>query len=285
MNPHALRGKTVVSFSGGRTSAYMLRQMLDANDDHTDLLVLFANTGKEHPATLEFVQNCADRWDVPITWLEYRDDEAGFAVVKFASASRHGEPFEALIRKRQYLPNPVTRFCTIDLKIRIIHKYLRSLGLSTEGEPIDMMIGIRADEPRRVVKIRNRKSTSESRHATMIMPLADAGVGVQQVTDFWQVQPFDLMLPTINGRTLEGNCDLCFLKGAKQVYSLIASDRNKAEWWARMERTAVQSATATCNGALFRFDRPNYQQMVDYAELQYDWFTRADEGIECFCGD
>lgn len=285
MNPYRIRGKTVVSFSGGRTSAYMLRQVLDANDDHSDLLVIFANTGKEHPATLEFVQECSDRWGVPITWLEYRDNDAGFAVVDFASASRAGEPFEALIRKRQYLPNPVTRFCTIDLKIRVIHKYLRSLGLSSEDDPVDMMTGIRADEPRRVVKIRNRKTTSESKHATMVMPLADVGVSVQQVSEFWQSQPFDLRLPTINGRTLEGNCDLCFLKGAKQIYSIIASDRSKAEWWARMERTAVQSTTATTDGALFRFDRPSYQQMLDYSHTQFDMFADHEEAIACFCGD
>lgn len=285
MNPYALRTKTVVSFSGGRSSAYMLHQVLDANEDNGDLMVLFANTGKEHPATLDFVQDCSDRWGVPITWLEFRDNDAGFAVVDFAGASRQGEPFEALIRKRSYLPNPVTRFCTIDLKIRIIHKYLRTFGLSTEDEPVDMMTGIRADEPRRVVKIRHRKSTSESKHATMIMPLADAGVGVKDVTDFWQAQPFDLMLPTINGRTLEGNCDLCFLKGAKQVYSIIASDRSKAEWWARMERTAVASTGITGNGALFRFDRPSYQQMLDYSDTQFDMFVELDEAIECFCGD
>lgn len=285
MSPYALRGRAVVSFSGGRTSAYMLRQVLDANEDHADLLVLFANTGKEHPATLAFVQDCADRWGIPITWLEFRDDDVGFAVVDFASASRQGEPFEALIRKRSYLPNPVTRFCTIDLKIRIIHKYLRSLGLSTEDEPVDMMTGIRADEPRRVAKIRHRKSTSESKYATMVMPLADAGVGVRDVTDFWQAQPFDLMLPTINGRTLEGNCDLCFLKGAKQVYSIIASDRSKAKWWARMERTAVASTGITGNGALFRFDRPSYQQMLDYSDTQFDMFSDHDEAIACFCGD
>lgn len=288
MNPYALRGKTVVSFSGGRTSAYMLFMVLLHNtleDIARYLLVIFANTGKEHPATLEFVKACAERWGVPIIWLEYRDDEKGFAVVSFDSAGRAGEPFEALIRKRQYLPSPVTRFCTIDLKIRVIHKYLRSLGLSTEDEPVDMMTGIRADEPRRVVKIRHRKSTSESKHATMVMPLADAGVGVQDVTNFWQAQPFDLMLSTINGRTLEGNCDLCFLKGAKQVYSIIASDRAKAEWWARMESTVVSGGKFTGNGDRFRSDRPSYQQMLDYSDTQFDMFADQDDAIACFCGD
>lgn len=274
-----------MSFSGGRTSAYMLRQVLDNNDDLSDLVVIFANTGKEHPATLDFVRECAERWAVPIVWLEFRDNDAGFEVVDFASASRRGEPFEALIRKRKYLPNPVTRFCTIDLKIRIIHKYLRSLGLSTEEAPVDMMTGIRADEPRRVVKIRHRKSTSESKWATMVMPLADAGVGVQDVSGFWATQPFDLMLPTINGRTLEGNCDLCFLKGAKQVYSIIASDRPKAEWWARMESSVVSGGKFTGDGARFRSDRPSYQQMLDYSDTQFDMFADHDEAIACFCGD
>jgi hypothetical protein len=32
------------------------------------------------------------------------------------------------------------------------------------------------------------------------------------------------MLPMINGKTLKGNCDLCFLKGAKQIYSIISSE-------------------------------------------------------------
>lgn len=289
ISPYKLSGPTVVSFSGGRTSAYMLRQVLDNNEDWTDLVVTFANTGKEHPATLDFVQECAERWGVPITWLEFRDDDAGFAVVHYATASRQGEPFEALIRKRKYLPNPVTRFCTIDLKIRIIHKYLRSMGLSTEEAPVDMMTGIRADEPHRVAKIRTRKSTSESKWASMVMPLADAGIGVQDVTDFWANQPFDLMLTTINGRTLEGNCDLCFLKGAKQVYSIIASDFGqpvrKGDWWAKQEREVVSTGEFTGDGARFRFDRPSYQQMLDYSDTQFDMFADHDEAIACFCGD
>lgn len=288
MSPYKLTGHTVVSFSGGRTSAFMLFMVLLSNsseDIAKYLLIIFANTGKEHSATLEFVRACADRWAVRIIWLEFRDDDKGFAVVDYATASRQGEPFEALIRKRKYLPNPVTRFCTIDLKIRVIHKYLRSLGLSTEENPVDMMTGIRADEPRRVVKIRHRKTTSESKWATMVMPLADAGVGVQDVTAFWAAQPFDLMLTTINGRTLEGNCDLCFLKGAKQVYSIIASDRPKAEWWARMESTVVSGGKFTGDGARFRSDRPSYQQMIDFSSVQGDMFDDQDEAIECFCGD
>lgn len=144
MSPHKMSGTTVVSFSGGRTSAYMPRQVLTNNDDLGDLIVTFANTGKEHPATLDFVKECSERWEVPIVWLEFRDNEQGFAIVNYETASRNGQPLEDLIRKRSYLPNPVTRLCTIDLKIRVIHKYLRMVGCSTKETPVDMMTGIRA---------------------------------------------------------------------------------------------------------------------------------------------
>jgi 3'-phosphoadenosine 5'-phosphosulfate sulfotransferase (PAPS reductase)/FAD synthetase len=114
-NPYLIEGPALISFSGGRTSAYMLRQIIDAYGGSLPPLVIacFANTGKEMPQTLDFVHECGVRWDVPITWLEY--DPAGekqkkFRIVDRATASRNGEPFEALVKERRYLPNPVTRF-------------------------------------------------------------------------------------------------------------------------------------------------------------------------------
>lgn len=283
--PYRLRGPTCLSFSGGRTSAYMLRQVLDRNADLSDLIVCFANTGKKHEATLQFVQECGERWNIPIVWLEYRDNEQGFEIVNFGTASRNGEPFEAIIQRRNYLPNPVTRFCTVEMKIRVMHKYLRSIGWSSEETPVDMMTGIRADEPRRVAKIRTRGSTSKSKHATMVLPLADAGVTVHDVGEFWRAQPFDLQLPTINGRTLLGNCDLCFLKGAHQVYSIIATEPARANWWAQMESSVQSKGKFSGGGARFRSDRPSYQEMRDYSDQQFEMFAEHDEAIECFCGD
>ncbi|MFH7468008.1 Nin-like protein, partial [Pseudomonas syringae pv. tagetis] len=75
------------------------------------------------------------------------------AIVTYETASLVGEQFEALIRNRSYVPNPLTRFCTIDLKIRVIHKYLGMVGCSTEETPVEMITGNRADDPRRVAKI------------------------------------------------------------------------------------------------------------------------------------
>ena len=276
-DPFKITEKTCISFSGGRTSGYMLRRFIDANGGGLpdDAVAVFSNTGKEDEATLRYIQRCSDEWGVPIVWIEY-DAEQRFRVVDFETAARDGQPFETIIRKKEYLPNPVTRFCTVELKIRPMHWYLKSLG----WDEYNMATGIRADEQRRVAKIRARGSSSESASASMILPLDDAGVTAQHVGEFWRNHHFDLELPNINGKTMHGNCDLCFLKGGNQVASLIAEKPSRAIWWAKMEALALASRPA---GAVFRSDRPSYAQMMKFAADQMPLFN--DESIECFCGD
>ncbi len=281
-DPFKIDSLTAISFSGGRTSAYMLWRVLKSNGGTLPegVEVCFANTGKEAEETLEFVRDVATNWNVPIRWIEYRAEEPGYALVDFDTASRNGEPFAAIIRKRQYLPNPVTRFCTVELKIRAMHKHLKSLGWK-DGDGWDQMVGIRADEQRRVSKIRARPSP-ETVKETMTLPLADAGVTKRTVTDFWNAQPFDLKLRNQGGVTPDGNCDLCFLKGANQIFTSIKRSPAKAIWWASMEALALSSKPS---GARFRSDRPSYQQMIDYAADQGDMFDAEEEAIACFCGD
>lgn len=278
-DPFKIDQPTCISFSGGRTSGFMLWRVLQANNGlPPDTVVCFANTGKEVEATLRFVRDCAEHWQVPIHWLEYSTTESGFTVVDFDSASRAGEPFEMLIRHRQYLPNPVARACTTSLKIRPMHKYLKALGW-TEW---DQFIGIRADEQRRVAKIRARGHSTESSSELMCMPLAEAGISVRDVTAFWQAQPFDLELLTINGRTLEGNCDLCFLKPQRQRLALIKARPESADWWIRMESLNLASKPS---GARFRADGPTYAELARFAAALGDLFDDSDEPITCYCGD
>ena len=151
-NPYEINEPTCISFSGGRTSAYMLYKVLEAHDMSlpSDAIVCFANTGKEDEATLKFVHDIETKWNVPIHWIEYRNDEIGFAKVDYETASRDGEPFEELIQKVQFLPNSAMRICTTHLKIRPFRKYLDSIGINRPNQ----FVGIRADEMRRVVKIR-----------------------------------------------------------------------------------------------------------------------------------
>ena len=278
-DPFKIIDRTCISFSGGRTSAYMLWRVLQSNNGLPDeAIVCFANTGKEEEATLKFVDRCSKEWGVPITWVEYRDAEETkdrFQVVTFETASRNGEPFEAIIRKRNYLPNPVSRFCTVEMKVRAIHRYLKSIGW-TEWES---MLGIRADEQRRLAKIGNQ---DYGKHEEKIAPLGRVGITKEDVGAFWRAQPFDLGLPNMNGVTMHGNCDLCYLKGGAQILSLIQEKPERAVWWAKMEALALASAPS---GAKFRTDRPSYAEMAKFAAEQRDMFDKNEEAIACFCGD
>jgi len=276
MNPFLIDSPTCISFSGGRTSAYMLYKVLEANNGlPPEAVVCFQNTGKEREETLEFIHQCSTQWNVPITWLEYQDQAVQFREVTFETASRNGEPFEAIIRKRKYLPNPLVRFCTVELKVRTAHRYLRSIG----WKEWESWMGIRADEQRRLAKIKNQ---DYGKHETKYSPLGVAGVTKQDVAKFWREQPFDLMLENQNGETPWGNCDLCFLKNTSKIASLIAQEPERAVWWARMETIATASKPS---GFYFRTDRPSYADMQKFAVEQTDMFDPNEESISCFCGE
>lgn len=286
-DPFRIEGPACISFSGGRTSGYMLWRILQAHGGTLpdDVVVCFANTGKEMLATLEFVEACSQRWGVPITWLEYRPKVAGkkqYAVVDFRTASRNGEPFEELISDRNYLPNPVTRFCTVELKIRPMHKHLRSLG----WDEWTSCIGIRADEERRLAKMRARGRSTETPDETPYAPLSDAGITVREVSEFWKAQPFDLGLPNMNGRTMHGNCDLCFLKGGDQVLALVREAPDRAVWWMRQESRIQSAGKFRGEGARFRSDRPSYAEMHRIATQHGELFPFDDEALQdCACTD
>jgi 3'-phosphoadenosine 5'-phosphosulfate sulfotransferase (PAPS reductase)/FAD synthetase len=254
----------------------MLWRVLQSNGGlPDDAIVCFANTGKEDEATLEFVRDCEINWGVKIHWLEFRDNDKKYEVVSFETASRNGEPFEALIKKRNYLPNPVSRFCTVELKVRTIHRYLKDNGWTEWNS----MLGIRADEKRRLAKIGNQ---DYGKHEEKIAPLGEAKITKKDVGDFWKAQSFDLKLPNINGVTMHGNCDLCYLKGGAQILSLIQEKPERAVWWAKMESLGLASAP---NGARFRKDRPSYAEMLKFSQEQINMFDPAEETIACFCGD
>jgi hypothetical protein len=86
----------------------------------------------------------------------------------------------------------------------------------------------------------------------------------------------------MSGVTMHGNCDLCFMKGASQILSLIAEKPERATWWARMELTTLASKP---DGSRFRKDRPSYQQMLTFTEQQRSMFDDDIDGVACFCGD
>jgi 3'-phosphoadenosine 5'-phosphosulfate sulfotransferase (PAPS reductase)/FAD synthetase len=247
-----------VSFSGGRSSAMMAKIMID-NYSKDELIFTFANTGKEMPETLDFVNACDLAWNLNIVWIEFCPDEK-FKVVNYETASRDGKPFEQLIEKRNYLPNRVTRFCTSDLKIKPMSKYLQSLGF----KEWDAAVGIRKDEPNRYYKMKNKAKKDRWEY---LFPLWDFNITKQDVLNFWKQQDFDL-----NIHSEHGNCDFCFLKGLKKKVAQAHLMPERLQWWINMEAKI---------GSKFHSDFP----MTTLKQLGLNPQLFDEPNIDCFCGD
>ena len=267
VSPYTLPdGNVQIAFSGGRTSGMMLHHILEANGPLPDRVrVVFSNTGREMPETLDFVAECGERWGVPIVWVEYDPDER-YRVVTRETAATDGEPFEALIRKRKYLPNGVARFCTQELKIRPTTRLLVDSG----WEHWHHALGIRADEQRRV-------RPSQDKTHTRWFPLVDAGATRHDVEAFWREQPFDLRLDAVRGETLLGNCDGCFLKSERRLSMLARDYPERHAWWERMEDLASE-LTSNPHGATWR-KNGSRREIREYVERQGDWIFDTEDAL------
>ena len=111
--------------------------------------------------------------------------------------------------------------------------------------------GLRADESRRVARVRKRNfddpSSSDSNSEYVYMPLASLGLTREDVNSFWSAQSWDLNLPDEAGLS---NCVYCFLKGAgglQKAHNELRNDGVPPEdpalahtpsdirWWIQME--------------------------------------------------
>lgn len=311
-NPFCLPNPSVVSFSGGRTSGYMLYQIVQAFGGKLPdwVKVIFCNTGIEREETYDFIERCSQRWDVPILWLEYtysgKSDvgkaKHGVRVVDYSTASRNGEPFLQIVQARQAIPNIRMRFCTGELKIRTTSRYVRGvLG----WKEYHNAIGLRADEPNRVGKIRLRiqeklnkgklpekentlfgvvnkerkKSTSEVPPGEWpLVPLYDSRRTHDDVKAFWISQDFDLGIPSE-----EGNCSLCFLKKTSTIIETIRKHPELADIWIHMESLGLGRKSLQKTFRLKK-DRPPYAELKRIAlETTEDGGLFDQTGISCEC--
>lgn len=225
MNPRRL----LISFSGGETSAYMTWRILNdpaLRSRWDEILVVFANTGQENEATLEFIRDCDAHFGFGTVWIEAQQVHgvrmrARARVVTFETASREGEPFADAIRKYG-IPNASFKDCTRNLKQSPIESYAEDIGWGSPGH-YDLAIGIRSDESDRVsVKAKQRR---------IVYPLLhDVPMTKPKINFWWSQQPFRLRL-----RHWEGNCKWCWKKTDRKLMAIMRDTPEAFDFPRRME--------------------------------------------------
>lgn len=256
------KDKIIVSFSGGRTSAFM-SHILIQNYKREDLFFIYANTGKEREETLDFINKCDLYFDMNLLWIEaevYEEKGVGtsYNVVNYKKASRKGEPFDDVINKYG-LPNQYAPHCTRELKEQPIKKAVKDRF----GKNYKMAIGIRADERRRVNRLRAEKNK-------WIYPLVDDFPTTERmVLDFWKTMPFDLQL-----KPYEGNCDFCWKKSLKKRILISKENPHLLKWWIDHE-----------NKSEYKMDRDNLtiEEIINISKNKpLDLFSDQQNGCACF---
>jgi hypothetical protein len=256
-----------ISFSGGKTSAYMTYKILNSEykNKYDNVVVVFANTGQEHDKTLEFVHNCDKHLGFNTVWIEADiTQEKGTGVrpkiVTFETASRNGEPFEDFCKKYG-IPNMISPQCTSRLKTDPMHYYVRkTLGW---GKEYDTAIGIRTDESRRVSKNADVNQ--------IVYPLIDWFPSDKiDVNDFWEDMPFTLEI-----KEHQGNCKWCWKKSLKKHFMLLEEN---PEWFDFPDRMEQLYSTVRTDGD----GKPQYffRNKRSTQVLKQEWQAVRFEGLK-----
>lgn len=308
----------VMMFSSGRTSA-TLAKYIKSNAKYENVIYVFLNTGKEKEESLIFADRCDKEFGLNLIWLEaVINNEKGkgttYKIVDFKTASRNGEPFEAMLGK-YYLPNNASGMnCTRELKQRPIDAFLRDKSIEfmfwkwlpnkvdetsfknlinephlqqttiyrkfKEENPflIKRIIGIRADEA-------HRKSIHAEKEG-FIYPFCDeVPVNSQNIRKFWSEMPFDLEL-----KDYEGNCDLCFKKSLKKRLTIINENPKVADWWKKMEdkHSSEESPRFDMRTNLtiqeqIDLSKKPFKKAMDLFELSKQQTELFEFETDCFC--
>lgn len=219
--------KLLISFSGGRTSAFMTQWLLANKSNEYEMVVVFSNTGREHEQTLEFINQCDKHFGFNVVWIEpVTNPQRGIGIrakiVDFETASRDGQPFEDIIKKYS-IPNRTSPFCSEYMKKYAIRSFANK-QLGWKNNEYETAIGIRVDEFDRmsVHKVKER----------LIYPLVSMiPTRKTDVNAYWLNMPFDLQI-----KSYEGNCKTCWKKSIRKLLTIAKDSPQDFDWDIEMER-------------------------------------------------
>lgn len=261
-----------VSFSGGRSSALLAKLAVRLRALGVEVVFTFANTGREHPDTLRFVDDVDRTLGLNLVWLEAvvypgKRKSSTARVVDYATACRDGERFREVVAKYG-LPNRTFKLCTRELKQRPMDNYIRK-HLGWRPGSYKTALGIRADE--------NRRVADSAAAQSIVYPLAHWWpVDKQDVLDHWEGDPIDLTIDEF-----EGNCLECHQKSDVKLMALHQRMPEAFEFPIMLDRlyTGVGPNTRPGPRRRYRLERTTEQLIAGFSTLKgYEAARLVTEG-------
>ena len=240
--------KTVNSISGGKTSAYIAKHYpadinifsliriedtdnlwMKGKDEQTRQLIS-DRLGKEFIGTAEM-----DEIIYTILDLEQFIGQE----IKMIT----GDTFEEVIKRNyNYLPNKMTRYCTVEMKLKPIFNYLKE---NTEL-PVEMRIGFRPNEIKRaegvlaraepngieyfdtiVGKAGTRNKWGKVPYRMCKFPLIDNNISKDTIYNYWNDKPVRF--------AYRNNCVGCVNRQPLMISHMASKDIDKVKWFEKQE--------------------------------------------------
>lgn len=241
----------VINFSGGQSSALMTILLKPTEND----IVLFTDTGREHPKTYEFIRQFEINEKIKIHTAMYEKN------------GLFG--FDALIQQKKYLPNRVKRICTEELKINTAKRYLRSLGIMQ----FENYIGFRFDEERRV-----KNYQTKWKKVTPVFPLYNLRITKPDVNKFWNEKNYKLQIPSILG-----NCTCCFLKGQNALIRIMQNYPELAQDWINDEHLTKERFNKARFSTYIKGVTYEDLMLVAKSTLPFPDLSNIEPAFNCSC--
>jgi hypothetical protein len=238
--------KRVVSFSGGRTSAYLCTLMKEKYGDDVDFV--FMDTGAEHPNTYDFIRKVDKAFKLDLICLKARFTTPlgtgnPYEIVDIDDIGYNLDGWKEMLEKYSTPYNPSGAFCTMMLKNQPFYKFCDN----TYGKKEYITwLGIRADEPGRL---------KERERVEYLANISD--FEKSDILKWWEGQPFNLDLDS----AILGNCVFC-----------IKRRPNKTAMAIKLEPKMAQDFIDLVEGVTVR--------IVEGRKAKYDAMYRGKQSLE-----
>lgn len=210
----------IVNISGGKDSA-ALALHLKMNYPEIPAEYVFCDTKCELPETYDFLEKLQRLLGKEIKRIN------AFNYLNVEEKDRN--PFEIFLNEiySGFLPSPRSRWCTGDLKIRPLEKYL-------EGTTAISYIGIRGDEDREGYRGKKPPVFSQKQNIIPVYPFRDDNIGIDEVRDI--LEDTGLGWPDYYKWRSRSGCYFCFYQQVGEWQALKENHPDLFEMAKKYER-------------------------------------------------
>jgi hypothetical protein len=209
------RERHILGISGGRDSAALAVHMRQTRPE-LSIEYFFTDTGKELPEVYSFLDRLEGFLGQPIARLN-PDRDFDFWMAEY----------------NNFLPSPRTRWCTRQLKLRPLERWLRD-DLEA-GVTVHSYVAIRADEPSR--------EGYQSTQSNMLvhLPLREAGIDRKGVIDI--LRNADVGEPEYYDWRSRSGCTFCFFQQKIEWVRLAERHPDRFDEAVAYEKTAIEGGS------------------------------------------